>query len=344
MNGPALSRSFISWIIAFLGITGALCSCVSLMGNCCSDSFRAHDAKTGHWWAALYTKVRSLHGIYQAADEGSLLVVMPVVETCFKTMRAVSYTVYRIQYSAAQDRWNHTEEIGLCMDEAGLRDRNGSLRYRLYLPDNHRGATDLQDIHHGQCFMRQHTSVQYYKCVLVPEEFVAQAKEVCYMKQIVPGFGAQSSLAPSAVSGVYCYDTADDDTIEACHRTPHYPDDMIVILPCKNKSEFSFLHIWDKGEDCDDDGIPTPYGFRYTGASAARMDHLIIRDGCLRTAQGRPVCSFQVSGGKVIGLWRTNGSSGGSYYTKQDISFFPPHGKTPGADSGSGGKTLSQAS
>lgn len=104
------------------------------------------------------------------------------------------------------------------------------------------------------------------------------------MKQIVPGSEVRASLAPWDASGVYCYDTADDDTIEIGLRTPHYPKDVIVILPCKNKGEFSFLHIWDKGEDGDYDGILTPYGFQYTGASAVRMDHLIMRDGYLQTA------------------------------------------------------------
>lgn len=307
----------------------SLCACKSPLNNSRSNSHRIHAANTGHWWEALHTKMSRLRGVYQASDKSSLLIVMPVVETCSKKIRVVSYTVYRIHYSAARDRWNHTKENGLCMDEAGLRDRNGTLRYRLHLPDNHHNATGIQDIHNGQCFMKQHTSVQYHQCVLVPEEFIAQTKEICYMKQIVPGSEAQSPLAPLAVSGVYCYDTADDDTVEMCYRTPHSPEDMIVILPCKNKGEFSFLHIWDKAEDGDDDGIPTPHGFQYTGASAARMDHLIMRDGYLRTAQGQPVCSIQVNGSKVIGLWRLNDprySYGGrtSYYTKQAIDLSAP--------------------
>lgn len=316
--------------ICFLGITvGALSACVSPLKNSRLDAHATHDENTGHWREELQTEVRSLRGVYQASDKSSLLVVMPVVETCSKKVRVVSYTVYHIHYSAPDDRWNHTEENGLCMDEAGLRDRNGTLRYRLLLPDNQRDVTGIQDLHNGQCFMSQPTSVQYHKCVLVPEEFVAQAKEICYMKQIVPGSEAQSSLASSAVSGVYCYDTADDDTIELGLRTPHYPNDMIVILPCKNKREFSLLHIWDKGEDGDYDGMLTPYGVWYTGASAVRMDHLIMRDGYLRTSRGQLVCGIQVSGSRVIGLWRLNAprySNGGktSYYTKQAIDFSAP--------------------
>ena len=164
-------------LICFLVITvGALCACESPAKNSRLDAHSTHDENTGHWWEELHTKVCSLRGVYQASDKSSLLVVMPVVETCSKKVRVVSYTVYRIHYSATDDRWNHTEENGLCMDEAGLRDRNGTLRYRLLLSDNQRGEAGMQDIHNGQCFMRQPTSVQYHKCVLVPEKFVAQAK------------------------------------------------------------------------------------------------------------------------------------------------------------------------